>query len=142
MNKSHLTAIKRNKLSLPMAHLQDHGLLKGRILDFGCGRGDDAKALKIEHYDPHFFPGPPKSVYSTITCIYVLNVLIQQEIREVMRKMVSHLSPNGKIYIAVRRDLKTSHTSKIGTLQRVIKMDLPILTENSKFCIYQWDNRI
>lgn len=141
MNKSHLTAIRRNKLSFPMAELQKRGLLKGRILDYGCGRGDDAEALNLDKFDPHYFPDTPKGVYSTITCIYVLNVIPALEANEVIGRMIKLLSPNGKMYIAVRRDLKTSRTSKRGTLQRIIKLDLPIISKPLTFCIYMWENR-
>jgi len=142
MNKSHLTAIKRNKLSLPMAYLQKQGLLKGRILDFGCGRGDDANHLDLDKYDPYYFPDCIKGVYSTITCIYVLNVLTKQEIKKVLRNMAAHLSPHGKIYITVRRDLKKTVRTQRGTLQRVIKLDMPILIENKKYCIYYWSHML
>lgn len=47
-NKSWLTAIRRRKLSLPMAELAERGLLVGKVLDFGCGRGDDARHLNEE----------------------------------------------------------------------------------------------
>ena len=41
------TAISRKAPSRPMRFLQEHDLLKGRMLDYGCGRGTDAKFLAL-----------------------------------------------------------------------------------------------
>ena len=38
INHPYLTAIKRTDLSVPVRYLLQHSLLKGRILDFGCGK--------------------------------------------------------------------------------------------------------
>jgi SAM-dependent methyltransferase len=43
---SHLTAIERISLSFPAKFLLDKNLLKGKILDFGCGFGNDVKLLE------------------------------------------------------------------------------------------------
>jgi 2-polyprenyl-3-methyl-5-hydroxy-6-metoxy-1,4-benzoquinol methylase len=50
-NFSHLTAIDRTKLSSPVQFLLDRDLLKGRILDFGCGLGNDVKVLHKKGFD-------------------------------------------------------------------------------------------
>lgn len=39
INHPYLTAIRRTRLSAPARYLLQHGLLKQRILDFGCGLG-------------------------------------------------------------------------------------------------------
>ena len=68
-NKSHLTAIKRTKLSVPIRGLD----LKGkRVLDYGCGRGSDADLLGADKYDPYYFPERPTGKYDVILCTYVL----------------------------------------------------------------------
>lgn len=46
INHPYLTAIKRTDLSVPTRYLLQHNLLKGRILDFGCGFGFDTDELK------------------------------------------------------------------------------------------------
>jgi len=68
MNKSYLTAIKRKKLSAPMAWLKQKGLLKKGFLDYGCGRGSDADLIAdpscmVSKYDPHYFPVKPKGKF-------------------------------------------------------------------------------
>ena len=51
INHPYLTAIKRTDLSVPTRYLLQHELLKGRILDFGCGFGYDTDELKKRGFD-------------------------------------------------------------------------------------------
>ena len=46
INNPHLTAIERTALSFPTRWLQQQQLLKGAILDFGCGHGYDTDELQ------------------------------------------------------------------------------------------------
>lgn len=46
VNHPYLTAIKRTGISVPTRYLLKHDLLKGRILDYGCGFGFDTDELK------------------------------------------------------------------------------------------------
>ncbi len=105
----HLTAIDRYHLSFPARHLYDYNLLKGRILDFGCGFGKDndllqAKGLDIVGYDPHYYPQMPKGKFDTIICSYVLGILFREEQAKVLMQISSKLKPGGKAYFAIRRD--------------------------------------
>ena len=80
INHPYLTAIRRTRLSAPARYLLQHGLLKGRILDFGCGLGFDTDELRrqeldVTGYDCYYRPEYPEGKFDTIMCIYVLNVL-------------------------------------------------------------------
>jgi len=108
----HKTAIKRSKLSVPMRYLSDHGLLNGRVLDYGCGRGDDAAALDIESYDPTWQPSKPRGKFDTITCNYVLNVVAPKTEREIIKDIRSRLRKNGIGYVTVRSDVKVDTDSQ------------------------------
>ncbi|WP_205679257.1 class I SAM-dependent methyltransferase [Brumimicrobium aurantiacum] len=82
-----------------------------KVLDFGCGFGSDVKLLKekgviIEGYDKHYFPDYPTEKFDTIICFYVLNVLLPLDQATVLMKLSQLVKPIGKVYIAVRRDLR------------------------------------
>jgi diadenosine tetraphosphate (Ap4A) HIT family hydrolase len=107
---SYLTAKQRVTISLPARMLHEKGLLKGRILDFGCGFGKDVEVLKamgydITGYDPHYCPQRPTEKYDTILCFYVLNVLLQIEQADVLMDVSYFLKPTGFAYFSVRRDI-------------------------------------
>lgn len=145
---SHLTAIERNKLSTPVQFLLDRELLKGRILDFGCGWGSDVKLLShqgldLTGYDPYYAPTAPTGKFETIVCCYVLNVLMPAEQAEVLMEIAHLLKPGGKAYYAVRRDLKKEgfrehYVHKQPTYQCIVKLPFKsiLLTE---YCeIYEY----
>lgn len=108
---SHYTAKERNSLSFPVRNLLKKNLLVGKVLDFGCGYGKDVELLKekgidIIGYDKHYFPVYPKVRFDTIICFYVLNVLLPKEQTEVLMQLSRLVKPSGKVFIAVRRDVK------------------------------------
>ena len=108
---SHLTAKERNALSFPAKVLLNKNLLKGEVLDFGCGFGKDVDLLKekginISGYDKEYFPEYPENRFDTIVCFYVLNVLLPEEQSGVLIELSRLIKPEGKVFIAVRRDLQ------------------------------------
>jgi DNA phosphorothioation-associated putative methyltransferase len=77
-----LTAIARAALSVPARQaLADRQLVPGRtVLDFGCGRGDDIRALErldcqITGWDPYYRPDSPLEPADVVLLTYVLNVI-------------------------------------------------------------------
>lgn len=85
----HKTAITRAALSAPMYLLFTSGLIRkdSTILDYGCGQGDDIRALQADGYaaqgwDPHYRPDPSSLRKSQITNLgFVLNVIEDREER-------------------------------------------------------------
>ena len=130
------TARPRNSLTKPVRLLQEKGLLKGRCLDYGCGKSIDADELGMDKYDPHFNPQELRGSYDTITCTYVLNTLHPREAEEVMAKIRSLLNAGGNAYLTVRRDIKDESYSSRG-FQRNVLLPLPVIYENARFCIYR-----
>lgn len=148
MNKAHLTAISRKKMSKPTAYLWNQGLLKGTVLDYGCGRGDDIRLFRENHnlivagYDPHYQPVYPEGQhYCTIICNYVLNVIESEAEREsVMNNIRSLLCIGGVAYISVRNDLKAlKGTTPKGTWQGHIQLDLPVVRREAGYVMYKFE---
>lgn len=76
------TAIRRNATSRPLALLLANGLVAAndRVLDFGCGYGEDVDHLRqLGHdavgWDPHHRPEGPLEPADVVLCSYVLNVI-------------------------------------------------------------------
>lgn len=130
------TAIVRTKLSAPVRYLREHRLIKGYVLDYGCGRGFDAIYLGWDKYDPHYYPDELDKMYDTVVCSYVLNTLPKSREQDVLDKVHNCLYLNGHAYITVRRNVKKPGYTKLGTYQRDVRLDLPVVTENADFCIY------
>ena len=138
LSNAHKTAITRNKPSAPMMRLKASGRLKGRVLDYGCGKGFDASHFGMDSYDPHYQPDMPDGLFDTIVCNYVLNVIESVEERErVVADIRSRLTDSGRAYITVRADKNALNgRTKIGTWQGMIVLDAPIVTKDSGFVTY------
>ena len=132
------TAIARSTLSAPMAYLRGKGLLRGKVLDYGSGRGTDARKVGADKYDPNYAPEKPDRQYDTITCNYVLNVIPPKEAAGVVARVKRLLKPGGKAYFAVRRDIEKPGKTTAGTYQRNVKMSLPVLHEEAgSYAVYE-----
>jgi len=134
---SHRTAIGRIKPSAPARFLVDKNLVKGNVLDYGCGRGFDAYYYGWDSYDPHFMDDVLFPPYTTILCSYVLNTLTKKHEAGILEDITNLMAEDGVAYITVRRNVKKAGYTSKGTYQRNVVLDLPIVTENSDFCIYQ-----
>jgi ATP adenylyltransferase len=139
-NRSHLTAIARTATSKPMRYLSATNRLVGRVLDFGCGRGYDADVIGCERFDPHWFPIMPVGTFDVVVVNYVFNVIPSLTERcELLRSIQGLIkAPSGIAFISVRNDRRNlnGYTSR-GTWQGLIELDLPIVTKNSNFIMYQ-----
>ena len=122
-------------MSAPVKFLKGQGLLQGRTLDYGCGKGFDADVLQCSKYDPHFSPELPKGKFDTIICNYVLNVIESEVVRlHTLEQIRLLLKPQGKAYITVRRDIKQDTKTQFV-------IDIPWLTVvkqvSGSYCIYE-----
>lgn len=85
----HLTAINRDKLSAPFQKLAQHDYLSGKysVLDYGCGKGDDARELEahgldINSWDPVHKPDGKPALSDIVNLGFVLNVIEDQHERQ------------------------------------------------------------
>jgi|SRR5699024_2764469 len=145
---SHLTAIERKALSFPARLLLRKNLIKGKILDYGSGFGKDveiirSKGFNIQAYDKYYAPEYPKEKFDTIICFYVLNVLFPIEQAQVLIELSQLIKPNGKAYIAVRRDIKyegfrTHKIHKKKTYQCNVILNSKSIFKNESCEIYEY----
>ena len=111
---SHRTAIRRNGPSKPIQLVFSRGLVPstGRILDFGCGYGEDVQWLRTKSYaevvgyDSYTHcahRGPVKGKFDLIMLTYVINTLETKEKRRaVIREVWGHLENGGHLVISSR----------------------------------------
>ena len=110
------TAMARTGPSAPVQHLRAHApeLLRGRVLDFGSGRGADAEALRATAYDPHHPKASvrkrPTGTFSTVLATYVLNVLPKDERHAALREAAGYVRPGGHLVLAVRPQAEVAAT--------------------------------
>lgn len=136
---AHKTAITRKVPSAPTKWLASRGKIIGAVLDYGCGKGFDALAYGMDSYDPHYQPIKPRGPFDTIICNYVLNIIESPEERaRVLLTIRNLLAPGGCAYITVRNDKKALNgTTRIGTWQGMIKLDLPVEHKCAGYVIYR-----
>jgi len=133
---SHKTAISRIRPSVPARFLYENDLIVGKALDYGCGKGRDADTYGMSKYDPHYAPYMPKGKFDTIMCNYVVNTVNTEVEATILSKIKQLLHGTGIAYITVRRDIVQEGVTKKGTYQRKVYLDLPVVKETDKFCIY------
>ena len=110
MHPAARTAISRGGPSAPLKALWAKGLVKSPVLDFGSGRGEDAKwlrgkGLQVTAYDPHHGPKTfPKRKFATVLATYVHNVLPPDEQKKITREIRGLVRAGGSAYATVRRD--------------------------------------
>jgi diadenosine tetraphosphate (Ap4A) HIT family hydrolase len=137
-------------MSFPTRILLERDLLKGEILDFGCGFGKDVedlkdKGLNVVGYDPHYKPEYPQKQFDTIICHYVLNVLKNQEQAKVLFEVSRLLKFGGKAYFSVRRDIKKPgfrmhFVHKVPTYQTNVVLPFKSIFKNDNVEIYEYQH--
>ncbi len=147
---SHLTAKERTAISFPAKFLIQQNLIKGTVLDFGCGFGKDVellyqKGFDITGYDPFYFKNYPNKKFDTIICFYVLNVLLPEEQVDVLMNVSALLKPNGKAFFAVRRDIvnegfRVHKLYQKPTFQCNIKLPYKSIFRNESCEIYEYQH--
>ena len=152
-NNPHLTAKDRTAISFPTRWLKQNNLLKGEILDFGCGFGFDTdefqkEGFDIVGYDNYYRPDYPTKRFDTIICNYVLNVLEPKDQAEVLMEVSELLKPTGTAYFTVRRDLKNEgfrihyvHKQPTYQCNVVLPYNSVFLNENCEIYEYKHFNR-
>lgn len=149
---SHLTAIARTALPVPVRWLLSQGMIHGHVLDYGCGKCkglNDTVLVKapsvksVDSYDPHHAPDGIKEPnnhegwYDVILCTYVLCTLPEGPELDILRQIRKNLRKNGIAFVTVRNDepKKGYGISSRNTFQR--RVELPYLYELRKTTQYR-----
>jgi 2-polyprenyl-3-methyl-5-hydroxy-6-metoxy-1,4-benzoquinol methylase len=148
------TATRRagGKPSAPLSWALRQGLLRGPILDFGCGRGDDVEALRregfeAEGYDPTHRPQRPAGRFRTVVCNYVVNVLPVEDEPALLEDLESYVEPGGAAYIATRRDISPEQEgfTRAGTFQRRVDLSrypgVELVRQSTGYALWRWVRR-
>lgn len=94
------------RASAPWLHWSAEGLVKGDVLDFGCGQEDNG----VARYDPFTHPdaAPLVAKWDTIVCSYVLNTQPSDHLIVQILALLSHmLKPKGALLLAVVAESKS-----------------------------------
>ena len=122
-----LTAIVRGGPSVPARQIEASGLLRGRrILDFGCGQGEDAEWLRglgydVTCYDPGFegHDRRPSGKFDAVMALYVANVVPGAKARkDAVRDAWSFLARDGLLFLASRSEGEVETAVARGSFSR------------------------
>jgi ATP adenylyltransferase len=139
--------MSRRRPSTPARFLMDQGLIRGKILDYGCGRGRDVAWYEELGFEAAGYDENPKGrfadeaplrhTYDTILAVYVLNVNPPSEWPGIVERVRALLRKDGIAYFAVRRDLPKSGRG----VQTYVELELPIVKSKRRkgFVIYRLD---
>jgi SAM-dependent methyltransferase len=147
LGRAHMSAMSRRSASAPTKYLLDKKLIIGRVLDYGCGKGEDAKTLEnldfdVEKYDPHYYPEIPTGKFDTIVCNYVLNVIGEENRNLVLDNIKNLLNDGGTAYISVRNDLKDDVVKAKGYNQYRVSLsedEFELIKKTGPFKMYKYE---
>jgi hypothetical protein len=128
----------RKVLSKTARILIERNLVRGHVLDYGCGLGFDADQQRWEAYDPYYRPAQPTGHYDTIIVNHVANVLTRASRQELFRAVNALLTPGGTAYISVARNIPVS--GKPGPRRRIqnhVILTLPSVYADDEEEIYR-----
>ena len=123
------TAMARLGPSVPVVSLKGLGYLgkcesypeapELRILDYGCGRGEDAEYLGADRWDPHWHPqGLDRRLrWDRVLLTYVLNVLGPAERASALLKAWRLVSTGGWLLVSIRGDVPKARPGRGGATQ-------------------------
>jgi 2-polyprenyl-3-methyl-5-hydroxy-6-metoxy-1,4-benzoquinol methylase len=131
-------AVRRETVSKTARFLDEHRLLRGRVLDCGCGFGFDADQFGWEAYDPHYRQKLPDGLFDIIVCNHVANMLTRDSRKELYRALQALLAPQGKAYVSVSRKIpKAGKIALRKRIQNYVVLTLPSLFGDDEVEIYR-----
>lgn len=130
----------RTGLSKTARVLLAGGLIRGRVLDYGCGRGFDAQHEGWDAYDPYYAPTPVAGPYDTIVVNHVANILTRASREKLYQTVNALLGAGGTAWFSVARNIP--ERGKAGLRRRIgnyVVLTLPTLFADGEEEIYRLD---
>jgi hypothetical protein len=130
-------APNRVALSKTARVLIERKLVRGRVLDYGCGKGFDADDQGWEAYDPYYRSVEPTALYGTIIVNHVANILTRDSRAKLLERVTALLAEGGKAYVSVARNIPES--GKHGSRHRIhnyVVLTLPSVYADDEEEIY------
>jgi len=107
----------RAALSKTARVLLELQLIRGRVLDYGCGHGFDANNLGWDAFDPYYRPRLFRGPYDTIVVNHVINILTRDSRAKLYAQVDALLTVGGAAYLSTSRNIPT--IGKAGVRQRL-----------------------
>jgi ATP adenylyltransferase len=134
-------APNRAALSKTARVLLEGRLIRGRVLDYGCGRGYDADAQGWDAFDPYYRPTLLRGPYDTIIVNHVVNVLTRDSRIKLYSQVQALLSNDGVAYLSVARNIpKIGKAGVRQRLQNYVILTLPSVYADVEEEIYELKN--
>ncbi|MCO6045584.1 class I SAM-dependent methyltransferase [Aeoliella sp. ICT_H6.2] len=136
-------AVRRTQVSAGALWLTSHGMVRGRVLDFGCGFGFDAAHFGWDAFDPYYRQTPVEGPYDTIVCNHVLNMLTRTSRLQAFETMQRLLGEEATAYLIVPRNIP--ERGKLGLRKRIqnyVRLSLPVIHEEEKLAIYRMNPHV
>jgi hypothetical protein len=131
-------AVRRETVSRTARFLEGRRLLRGRVLDYGCGFGFDADHFGWEAFDPYYRQSPPQGAFDTMICNHVVNMLTRASRRELFSALQALLAPQGKAYLSVSRKIPVAGKAAMRKrIQNYVVLTLPSLFRDEELVIYR-----
>jgi len=154
MKAFHRSARPRQRPSIPANWIFANVLTSQTIIDFGCGRGDDATYLEdagytVSRYDPVSFPDLPTHHHDFGLCAFVLNVVPSEAERKMVVAQLTKLchtvlitARNGADFPDVWEEWVDGFKTGSGTFQKGIgEEEILKLTKNFVEAERVWTER-
>ena len=114
----HRTALNRTGLSRPIRLALENGFIDAEtsVFDYGCGRGDDLRALRgrdirCQGWDPVYAPDTERSRADVVNLGYVINVIEDPQERAAALRNAWVLTQK-LLVVSARLSLEVPHTSQ------------------------------
>jgi len=131
-------AVHRTTPSFGATWLVNRNLVKGRVLDYGCGYGFDADHFGWHGFDPYYRQLQPSGNFDTILCNHVLNMLTRASRHAALAHIQELLTETGVAWLIVPRNIpRIGKLAMRKRIQNFVVLSLPSVYADEALEIYR-----